>query len=116
MDDFFSSKAMITPGIAGATTTLITGTLYSQFALPAKWVGLVVSLLFGLTVWGDKQVPIYQRILFYVINSLTIFAVAIGINQAGMAVQLSSMQPKNSTVVERNVEPESNTFFHDWLR
>jgi hypothetical protein len=35
MDDFLKSKAMITPGVAGATTTMIAGTLYSQFALPA---------------------------------------------------------------------------------
>jgi hypothetical protein len=116
MEDFLSSKAMITPGIAGATTTLITGTLYSQFAVPAKWVGLVISLLFGLTVWADKQVPIYQRMVFYVINSLTIFAVAIGINQAGMAVEMSSRPPKDPTVIERKVPPESKSFFHDWLR
>jgi hypothetical protein len=115
MDDFLSSKAMITPGIAGATTTLITGTLYSQFALPAKWVGLGVSLLFGLTVWADKQVPIYQRMVFYVINSLTIFAVAIGINQAGMAVEMSSRQPKDPIVIERKVPQESKSFFHNWL-
>jgi len=116
MDDFLSSKAMITPGIAGATTTLITGTLYSQFALPAKWVGLGVSLLFGLTVWADKQVPIYQRMVFYVINSLTIFAVAIGINQAGMAVETSARQAKNPPAIERYVPPDSNTIFRDWLR
>jgi hypothetical protein len=115
MDDFLKSKAMITPGIAGATTTLITATLYSQFALPAKWVGLAVSLLFGLSAWADKQVPIYQRIVFYVINSLTIFAVAIGINQAGLAVETSGRQPKNSTVIERTVPPESKTFFHEWF-
>jgi len=116
MEDFLSSKAVITPGIAGTTTTLITGTLYSQFALPAKWVGLALSLLFGLTVWADKQVPIYQRMVFYVINSLTIFAVAIGINQAGMAVEMSYRQPKDPTVIERKVPPESKSFFHDWLR
>ncbi|MCP4714349.1 MAG: hypothetical protein GY868_04455 [Deltaproteobacteria bacterium] len=117
MEDFLKSKAMITPGIAGATTTLITGTLYSQFGLPAKWVGLVVSLLFGLSIWADKEVPIYQRIVFYVINSLTIFAVAIGINQAGMAVEMSSRQDKAPAVIERMVPPsESTSFFHNWLR
>ena len=116
MEDFLNSKAVITPGIAGASTTLIAGTLYSQFALPAKWVGLALSLLFGLTVWADKQVPIYQRMVFYVINSMTIFAVAIGINQAGMAVEMSSRQPKDPTVIERQVPLESDSFFHTWLR
>ena len=116
MDDFLKSKAMITPGVAGATTTMITGTLYSQFGLPAKWVGLVFSLLFGLAVWADKEVPFYQRIFFYIINSLTIFAVAIGINQAGMAIEVSTLQSKNPNVIERKVEPESSSFFHDWFR
>jgi hypothetical protein len=116
MDDFLKSKAMITPGVAGATTTMIAGTLYSQFGLPAKWVGLVLSLLFGLAVWADKHVPLYQRIFFYVINSLTIFAVAIGINQAGMAVEVSTLQAKNPNVIERKVQPESKSFFHNWFR
>ncbi|MEJ2286952.1 MAG: hypothetical protein P8X85_25580 [Desulfobacterales bacterium] len=115
MDDFLKSKAMITPGVAGATTTMIAGTLYSQFALPAKWVGLVFSLLFGLAVWADKEVPFYLRILFYIINSLTIFAVAIGINQAGMAVEQSTRKVKDPTAIERKVEPDSNAFFHNWL-
>ena len=115
MEEFLKSKAMITPGIAGATTTLITATLYSQFALPAKWVGLGVSLLFGLSVWADKEVPIYQRIVFYIINSLTIFAVAIGINQGGMAVEMSVRQAKDPTVIERGVPQESKSFFQDWL-
>jgi len=115
MDDFLKSKAMITPGVAGATTTMIAGTLYSQFGLPAKWVGLVLSLLFGLAVWADKQVPLYQRIFFYVINSLTIFAVAIGINQAGIAVEVSTLQAKNPHVIERKVQPESKSFFHNWF-
>jgi hypothetical protein len=115
MDDFLKSKAMITPGVAGGTTTMIAGTLYSQFGLPAKWVGLVLSLLFALIVWADRQVPFYQRILFYIINALTIFAVAIGINQAGMAVEKSAREIKDPPTIERNVEPENKTFFHSWL-
>ena len=77
---------MLTPGVAGTTTTMITGTLVSQFGLPGNWTGLVISLLFGLSVWADKSVPVYQRIIFYIINSMTIFAVAIGINTAGMVI------------------------------
>ena len=115
MDDFLKSKAMITPGVAGGTTTMIASTLYSQFGLPAKWVGLVLSLMFALIVWADKQVPIYQRILFYIINALTIFAVAIGINQAGMAFEKSARGIKPPPTVERTVDPENKTFFHNWL-
>jgi hypothetical protein len=116
MDDFLKSKAMITPGVAGATTTMITGTLYIQFGLPAKWVGLILSLLFALVIWGDKEVPIYQRAVFYIINTLTIFAVSIGLNQAGMTIETSNQQLKNPPLIERNVPQESKTFFHDWFQ
>ena len=115
MDDFLRSKAMMTPGIAGAATTLISGTLYSQFGLPAKWVGLVVSLLFGLSVWADKTVPFYQRIVFYCINSLTIFAIAIGINTAGLAVERSTEQTQTPPEIVRSIPPESTSFFHNWF-
>ena len=115
MDDFLKSKAMITPGVAGATTTMIAGTLYSQFALPAKWVGLVLSLLFGLAVLADKKEPFIMRIVFYIINAMTIYAVAIGINQAGMAVEKSAREVKDPPAIERKVEPESQSFFHSWL-
>jgi hypothetical protein len=56
-----------------------------------------------------------MRILFYIINSLTIFAVAIGINQAGMAVEKSTREVKDPPAIERKVEPESQSFFHNWL-
>jgi hypothetical protein len=115
MDEFLNSKAMLTPGVAGALTTTITGTLVSQFGLPGNWTGLVISLLLGLAVWADKSVAIYQRIVFYAVNSMTIFAVAIGINTAGMAIEYSRMQSVEPPVVEREVLPDSERFFQEWF-
>ena len=116
MDDFLKSKAMMTPGVAGALTTMITGTLVSQFGLPGNWTGLVISLLLGLAVWADKSVAIYHRIIYYVINSLTIYAVAIGVNTAGMAISYSSERVPDPPAIERSVPADQNKFFQEWFR
>lgn len=117
MEEFFQSKAMLTPGVAGTTTTMITGTLVSQFGLPGNWTGLAISLLFGLSVWADKSVPVYQRIIFYIINSMTIFAVAIGINTAGMVINQPTERSVDPHVIEEKHSPaDQQTFFQDWFR
>lgn len=116
MDDFLKSKAMMTPGVAGAVTTMITGTLVSQFGLPGNWTGLAVSLLLGLVVWVDKSVAVYHRIIYYLINSMTIFAVAIGVNTAGMAISYSSEPVSDPAAIERTVPPEPDGFFQEWFR
>ncbi len=115
MDDFLKSKAMMPPGVAGALTTMITGTLVSQFGLPGNWTGLVISLLLGLAVWADKSVAIYYRIIYYIINSLTIYAVAIGVNTAGMAISYSNERISDPPVVERKVPPGQERFFQEWF-
>ena len=116
MDEFLKSKAMMTPGIAGGVTTMITATLASQFGLPGNWTGLVVSLLFGLTVWTDKSVAVYHRIVYYIINSLTIYAVAIGVNTAGMAIQYSNRRLPDPAAIERSAPPATDQFFQEWFR
>ncbi len=116
MDEFLRSKSMLTPGVAGGVTTMITGTLVSQFGLPGNWTGLVVSLLLGLAVWADKSVSFYYRIICYIINSLTIYAVAIGVNTAGMAIQYSNERSTDPAAIEREVPHPSDPFFQDWFR
>lgn len=113
MEGLLTSKPTLTPLVAGAVTTMITGTLVSQFDLPGKWVVIVVSLVLSLLIRFDKEVVIYQRILFYLLNSLTIFSVAMGINQAGVAATKSMEQHQ----YERRWVPESEaiSFFHEWF-
>ncbi len=48
--EFLNPKSMITPGIAGALTTLLTATLANQFGVPSNWTALVISVVFGLLV------------------------------------------------------------------
>jgi len=114
MDEFLRSKPMLTPGMAGGATTMITGTLVSQFGLPGDTTGLVVSFVLGLLVWADKTVPFLQRMLYYIINSIIIYAVAVGLNQAGVAITKSKAQVEYES---RWVQPasEEKSFFQPWF-
>jgi hypothetical protein len=114
MDEYLNSKSMLAPGIAGATTTMITGTLVSQFGFPGNYTALAVSFMLGMVVFSDKTVPVLQRAVFYLVNSMIIFNVAVGLNTAGAAVM------NTNKVQERTVEtvpaPEIGMpFFSPWF-
>ncbi|SEQ96876.1 hypothetical protein SAMN05421690_1004111 [Nitrosomonas sp. Nm51] len=124
MDNFVSSRSMITPGLAGSATTMITGTLVTTFGFPGAVTALIVSFVFGLMALADKSVAAYYKFIFYIINSVTIFSVAVGLNQAGMAIIERDRQAP--TVEERTLGPaedeehdamqaESRPFFQEWF-
>jgi hypothetical protein len=85
MDSFIDAKSMITPGVAGTVVMLVTNALANTFSLPGKWVALVLSFVCGLLVFGDKKLKVGPRIAFYVLNSLIVFATAVGANGIGAA-------------------------------
>jgi hypothetical protein len=83
LSEFLNPNSMITPGAAGAFTMTITNTLCQQFgALHLGATGLVVSFLFGAVVFGYGA-SIGARLVYYLINSLVIFTVAMGSNAIG---------------------------------
>jgi len=84
--EFLNPNSMITPGAAGAFTMVITNTLCQQFAeLPLNFTGLAVSFLFGAVVFGyGASLP--ARAMYYVINSLIIFVVAVGSSTVGVGI------------------------------
>ncbi len=114
MEGFLSSKAMLTPGVAGATVTTIAGTLATQFDIPGTYTSIVVSFILGLVVFSDKLVPLFQRMVLYLVNSMIIYTVAIGLNTAGAAAVKSDEE-----IVTRSVVPAETTvsipFFHPWF-
>lgn len=123
MDDFVNSKAMIAPGVAGSATTMITATLVTTFGFPGAVTALAVSFVFGLMVLADKTLTIFNKLLFYVINSMIIFSVAVGLNQSGMAI---IERDKPISTIERSLESadekqpdstvsESTPFFQEWF-
>jgi len=114
MNDFLNSRSMLTPGMAGLTTTMITGTLASVFGVRGDITGLAVSFFLGLLVWYDTKVAWNKRLLLYIVNSIVIFTVATGINQAGVA---ATRDPEQTTHQSRGVtsEQEHPPFFHPWF-
>ncbi len=112
VEEFLQPKAMLTPGIAGGVTMLIANALWVAFGLPPRWTSLVLSLLLGLLVFVAKGggVPLWQRALYYVLNSLIIFSVSIGTNYVGVGLT-QPLAPRSSAI-----EPAAHAFFGDWLR
>ncbi|HKS21843.1 MAG TPA: hypothetical protein VJZ76_03510 [Thermoanaerobaculia bacterium] len=85
MKEFLNAKSMLTPGVAGLVAMLITNALHAQFAMPSRWIALVLSFLIGSLVFSDTATRLLQRVVLYVINSLIIFSIAVGANTAGAA-------------------------------
>ena len=74
---------MLTPGVAGSMTMMITNALATNFNMPRAWLGLGLSFVFGLLVLVSTK-GILLKGLFYVLNSLVIFCVAVGANGIGV--------------------------------
>ena len=82
-DDFLKPESMVTPGVAGGITMMISNTLWVHFGLEQRWTALLISFAFGLLVFVAKHLPIWQRVIYYTINSLIVFSVAAGSNYVG---------------------------------
>ena len=117
MDEFIKSKSMLASGVLGATTTMITGAMATQFGLPGNITALVVSFSLCTLVFTDKSLPNLQRIIFYFINSMIVFTTAIGINTAGVA---ATQNVQTRKVVDLGgpevVQPaKDKAYFHPWF-
>ena len=76
---------MLTPGVAGALTLLMTNSLALAFGIPLDYLGyaaLAISALFAALVIAGS-IPLHQRIVYRVLNTLIIFCVAMGSNVTG---------------------------------
>ncbi len=110
MKEFLNSKSILTPGVAGGITMLITATLSSQFDLPAKWTALVISGLLGFSIAVvDVNLSRQLRVIFFILNSLIIFSVAVGANTTGNA----AAHPKPPAF--ESLPSSHKPFLHDWF-
>lgn len=90
LESFLQPNSMITPGVAGGMVTLIANTAWMQFDLPAKWVALLVSACFGFLVLKGLSTSLYTRGIYFVLNTLIIFSMAMGTNTAAVQMSVSS--------------------------
>lgn len=120
MDDFLTAPPTLTPLIAGVTTTTITGTLASQFYLPANWVAVITCLVLASLVTMKAGLHYYQRVIYYLINAITIFTVSMGINAAGIAATKHYGEPKDIPIArgmpsDGTKYPNERPFFDEWF-
>ncbi len=114
VEEFLQPKAMLTPGIAGGVTMLIANALWVAFSLPPRWTALVLSFLLGLLVFvATPRAPVWQRAVYYLLNSLIIFSVSIGTNYVGVGATRPPTQQTN--LGEPPGPAGTRAFFGDWL-
>src|SRR5512145_856910 len=78
--DFLSPTGSLTPAAAGAIVLLITNTLGAAFGLPRALTALVLSAIIGALIVARFKTTFVARLGYWIVNSLTIFAVAVGAN------------------------------------
>jgi len=80
--DFLSPTGSLTPAAAGAIVLLITNTLGAAFGLPRALTALVLSAIIGALIVARFKATFVARLGYWLVNSLTIFAIALGANGA----------------------------------
>ena len=99
--DFLNPNSMLTPGAAGAMAMTIANTFAGAFKMSEPWPALValgISFMFGLLVLSAKATPIWQKLVYYVLNSLVIFTVATGSNSLGQAAVSRSSDGDSASI------------------
>jgi hypothetical protein len=81
LKEFLNPNATLTPGIAGGLAISISLPLAINFGMSVKWPAIVVSFLLGSIIILSFKDPISSvlRLVYWVLNSLIIFATAIGV-------------------------------------
>lgn len=133
-DEFLNPKSMVTPGIAGGITMLIANSVATQFEIPQKYIALAISALFSILVIKNSKLPRVEGAVYFILNSLLIFSVAVGTNSLGSATANAAdteakrfappieHPPTNSASTGPQVELERNQmltrdgqFFNAWF-
>ena len=79
MNEFLNPKSMLTPGAAGSLMMLLANTLCAVFPeLGFRYVAISLSFVIGLAMLISANLRLAERMSYWVINSLVIFAVGIG--------------------------------------
>jgi hypothetical protein len=107
IEQFLTPEAMLTPGVAGSLTMMITNALTVNFAMPRAWVGLGLSFIFGLLVLVTTR-NLMVKCVFYVLNSLVIFCVAAGANGLGAGAQQRTSLSLTTTAFAQELSPDAS--------
>ncbi len=99
MRDFLNPKSMITPGIAGTLMMFITNAIINAFPeIEGRYIALIISFMIGAVTITATRIPVWQRLIYYMLNSFIIFAVGTGTTNIGANWEKPKQAPSISFV------------------
>jgi hypothetical protein len=117
LDQFLQPQSMVTPGALGAMAMLGTNTLALNFPdMSSPIIAVALSFLFGLAA-TVKSSSFFEKIVYYLLNSIIIFSVAAGSNK--IAQQHASLSLPSAAYADSlgfdSKYLNKVQFFRDWF-
>lgn len=79
MKEFLNPKSMSTPGAAGALMMLLANAICANFPeLAFRYVSISLSFLIGSIVFASANLKMWERGVYWLVNSLIIFSMGVG--------------------------------------
>ncbi|GAB2910532.1 hypothetical protein [Rheinheimera gaetbuli] len=104
--EFINPKSMMTPGIASTAILLVANTLNLHFELKAAITALALSFLIGLVVFLAEQMKLIERVIYYIVNSLILFSMAVGGNQGIVSLSAPVNPPDDISLTAKSVNQD----------
>ena len=100
MNDFLNPKSMSTPGAAGALMMLIANAFCSNFPeCPFRYVALALSFAIGAVVFSAKTLKVWERGIYWLVNSLIIFSMGVGASNIAANLNAGQAAPRARAAV-----------------
>ena len=80
LHEFLDPRSRLTPGIAAVFTVVISNSFFLILGWDRLWTALVISCVLNLLVVQGQNIPIWKRIIYYILNTLYIFSISLGGN------------------------------------
>ena len=78
--DFVNPNSMLTPAIAASIIMINANVLWVNSGMTPKYAVLVLCLLICLIVLAIFRAPLWQKLVYYIINVVIVFSVSAGSN------------------------------------
>jgi len=80
LNEFLDPRSRLTPGIAAGFTLVISNSFFLFFEFDRLLTALVISCVLTLLVVQGQNIPLWKRIIYYILNTLYIFSISLGAN------------------------------------
>jgi len=80
LTEFLDPRSKLTPGIAATFTVVISNSFSLFFDLDRLLTAIVISCVINLLVVQGQNIPLWKRIIYYILNTLYIFSISLGAN------------------------------------